>query len=139
MTCVYQKHKNITDTQHNKIADLLIKAGKKAYENKRMTVKIEDLKPTKTKSLKKTKSTSKRTKKASPKKIKKSSNKKSQKKPRSNKNEIKDKEKECRKNKISTVMKEFKDQKLKTRAGYIVTNPKQAIAIALSEAGRFCQ
>lgn len=37
--------------------------------------------------------------------------------------------------KISKVMREFKGKKLKSSSGQKVTNPKQAIAIALSEAG----
>lgn len=39
------------------------------------------------------------------------------------------------KKKVSKVMKEFKKGKLKSGSGGKVTNPKQAIAIALSEAG----
>ena len=38
--------------------------------------------------------------------------------------------------KISKVMREFKANKLKSSSGQKVTNPKQAIAIALSEAGQ---
>lgn len=38
--------------------------------------------------------------------------------------------------KIVKVMREFKKRKLKSSAGQKVTNPKQAIAIALSEAER---
>ena len=38
-------------------------------------------------------------------------------------------------NKVSTVMREFKAGKLKSSSGQKVTNPKQAIAIGLSEAG----
>jgi len=37
--------------------------------------------------------------------------------------------------KVKTVMKEFKAGKLKSSSGQKVTNPKQAIAIGLSEAG----
>jgi len=37
--------------------------------------------------------------------------------------------------KIATVMREFKKGKLKSSSGQRVTNPKQAIAISLSEAG----
>ena len=37
--------------------------------------------------------------------------------------------------KVETVMKEFKQGKLKSSSGQKVTNPKQAIAIGLSEAG----
>jgi hypothetical protein len=40
------------------------------------------------------------------------------------------------KNKVRTVMKEFKSGDLKSSSGKKVTNPKQAIAIALSEAGK---
>ena len=38
--------------------------------------------------------------------------------------------------KIKKVMKEFKDKKLKTSHGKKVTDRKQAVAIALSEASR---
>jgi hypothetical protein len=38
-------------------------------------------------------------------------------------------------NKVATVMREFKSGKLKSSSGQKVTNPKQAIAIGLSEAG----
>ena len=38
------------------------------------------------------------------------------------------------KNKVRTVMREFKSGELKSSSGSKVTNPKQAIAIALSEA-----
>lgn len=37
--------------------------------------------------------------------------------------------------KVSTVMKEFKTGKLKSSSGAKVVKPKQAVAIALSEAG----
>ena len=37
--------------------------------------------------------------------------------------------------KVGTVMREFKEGKLKSSSGQKVTNPKQAIAIGLSEAG----
>ena len=37
--------------------------------------------------------------------------------------------------KVGTVMHEFKEGKLKSSSGQKVTNPKQAIAIGLSEAG----
>jgi len=37
--------------------------------------------------------------------------------------------------KVKTVMHEFKSGKLKSSSGDKVTNPKQAVAIALSEAG----
>ena len=37
--------------------------------------------------------------------------------------------------KVGTVMREFKEGKLKSSSGKKVTNPKQAIAIGLSEAG----
>lgn len=37
--------------------------------------------------------------------------------------------------KVKKVMEEFKDGDLKSSSGQAVTNPKQAIAIALSEAG----
>jgi len=36
---------------------------------------------------------------------------------------------------VSDVMREFKSGKLKSSSGQKVTNPKQGIAIALSEAG----
>lgn len=38
-------------------------------------------------------------------------------------------------NKVKTVMREFKKGELKSSSGQKVTNPKQAIAIGLSEAG----
>jgi hypothetical protein len=38
-------------------------------------------------------------------------------------------------NKVGTVMREFKSGDLKSSSGTKVTNPKQAMAIALSEAG----
>ena len=38
--------------------------------------------------------------------------------------------------KISSVMRRFKKEDLKSSSGQKVTNPKQAIAIALSEAGK---
>ena len=37
--------------------------------------------------------------------------------------------------KVSKVMREFKKKKLKSSSGQKVTNRKQAVAIALSEAG----
>ena len=37
--------------------------------------------------------------------------------------------------KVQKVMREFKSGKLKSSSGQKVTNPKQAIAIGLSEAG----
>jgi hypothetical protein len=40
-----------------------------------------------------------------------------------------------KKNKVGKVMKEFASGKLKSSSGKKVTNPKQAKAIALSEAG----
>ena len=40
-----------------------------------------------------------------------------------------------KKNKVATVMREFRSGKLKSSSGQKVTNPKQAIAIGLSEAG----
>jgi len=40
-------------------------------------------------------------------------------------------------NKIPIVMREYREGKLKTSSGEKVTNPKQAIAIALSEQRRF--
>jgi DNA topoisomerase IB len=43
---------------------------------------------------------------------------------------------EAQKAKVKTVMKEFKDKKLKTSHGKKVTDRKQAVAIALSEARR---
>ena len=37
--------------------------------------------------------------------------------------------------KIGTVLREFKERKLKSSSGQRVQNPKQALAVALSEAG----
>lgn len=51
-----------------------------------------------------------------------------------NKSEIKAKSKGQMK--VAIVMEEFKDKKLKSSSGRKVTNPKQAIAIALSEGRR---
>jgi hypothetical protein len=39
------------------------------------------------------------------------------------------------KEKVGKVMKEFQSGKLKSSSGNKVTNPKQAVAIAMSEAG----
>jgi hypothetical protein len=39
------------------------------------------------------------------------------------------------KEKVGKVMKEFQSGKLKSSSGKKVTNPKQAVAIAMSEAG----
>lgn len=46
--------------------------------------------------------------------------------------------KECMKEKVSLIMREFKNKTLKTKYGTIVTNPKQAIAIALYSARKIC-
>lgn len=54
------------------------------------------------------------------------------------KKRISPKKKICRENKIGRVMKEFKSGKLKMKSGKIVTNRKQAIAIALSESDKYC-
>lgn len=40
-----------------------------------------------------------------------------------------------RRSKVGVVMEEFKKKKLRSGSGQRVTNPKQALAIALSEAG----
>ena len=45
---------------------------------------------------------------------------------------------ECRRKKISRTMGEFKRRSLKLRNGKPVTNRRQAIAIALSQADRYC-
>jgi hypothetical protein len=45
----------------------------------------------------------------------------------------------CSSNKIRKTMDEFADKKLKDRGGRVVTNKKQAIAIALSQADAKCQ
>jgi hypothetical protein len=44
----------------------------------------------------------------------------------------------CRQAKIGITMREFNDKTLRLRNGQVVTNPKQAIAIALSQADRKC-
>lgn len=41
------------------------------------------------------------------------------------------------KDKISKVMREYKRKKLKSSSGKKVSNPKQALAIALSEARKY--
>ena len=51
---------------------------------------------------------------------------------------VSNKQKLCKRKKISIVMGEFKRGNLKMRNKQVVTNPKQAIAIALSEANRYC-
>jgi hypothetical protein len=66
----------------------------------------------------KRKSTSKTTKRASPK--------------------FTDKQKKCRAQKIGITMYEFKKHILRSRDNKVVKNPKQAIAIALSQANRLC-
>jgi len=45
----------------------------------------------------------------------------------------------CKSNKVRNVMEEFKEGKLKGRNNKPITNQKQAIAIALSEASNKCQ
>jgi hypothetical protein len=81
-----------------------------------------------------------------PSKTKKQSKTKKSKKPSSkikNKNNINykvlsNKKKSCIKNKVGIVMSEFKKKTLHSSSGYLVTNPKQGIAIALSIAKRNC-
>lgn len=51
---------------------------------------------------------------------------------------MKPKKKTCSQKKVSKVMHEWKTKKLKLRNGKVVKNHKQAIAIALSEARRYC-
>ena len=50
----------------------------------------------------------------------------------------KNKSDDCRQKKIAYVMSEFKNKSLKLRNGKKVVNPRQAIAIALSEASKKC-
>ena len=47
-------------------------------------------------------------------------------------------QKSCYKAKVGYVMGEFKARRLRSSSGQMVTNPKQGIAIALSEARRSC-
>lgn len=47
-------------------------------------------------------------------------------------------QKDCKRKKISRTMGEFKRKSLKLRNGKPVTNRRQAIAIALSQADRYC-
>lgn len=49
-----------------------------------------------------------------------------------------DKQKKCRGQKIGITMYEFKKHMLRSRDNKVVRNPKQAIAIALSQANRLC-
>jgi hypothetical protein len=49
-----------------------------------------------------------------------------------------DKKKSCVRSKVAVVMREFKNKRLKSSAGYKVTNPKQGIAIALAVARKAC-
>jgi ankyrin repeat protein len=51
---------------------------------------------------------------------------------------LSDKKKSCIKKKVGIVMNEFKTKKLHSSSGNLITNPKQAIAIALSIAKRNC-
>jgi len=51
---------------------------------------------------------------------------------------LSNKKKSCIKKKVGIVMNEFKTKKLHSSSGYLVTNPKQGIAIALSIAKRNC-
>jgi hypothetical protein len=69
---------------------------------------------------------------------KRTSKKRTSKKRTSQIKKLSDKEKLCRSKKIKSVMGEFKEKKLKLRNGSVVKNPRQAIAIALSQAGRYC-
>lgn len=46
------------------------------------------------------------------------------------------KTKEAKKAKVGIVMAEFKRGNLKSSSGSTVTNPKQAVAIAMSESGQ---
>jgi hypothetical protein len=48
------------------------------------------------------------------------------------------KEKTCFNKKMSIVMNEFKNKTLRSSSGQRVTNPKQALAIALSVSKRQC-
>ncbi len=45
----------------------------------------------------------------------------------------------CKSDKVRQVIDEFKDKKLKNRNGEIISNKKQAIAIALSQAQSVCK
>lgn len=45
---------------------------------------------------------------------------------------------ECMKRKVETVMGEYKEGKLKGPDGKVIKKRKQAVAIALSEARRYC-
>ena len=51
---------------------------------------------------------------------------------------LSNKKKSCIKKKVGIVMNEFKTKRLHSSSGYLVTNPKQGIAIALSIAKRNC-
>ena len=67
------------------------------------------------------------------------SKKKMSKKKMSKKNvKRKSKKSTCKKKKIKTVMHEFKYKKLRSSSGKKVINRKQAIAIALSMANKYC-
>ncbi len=48
------------------------------------------------------------------------------------------KKESCKQKKVKVVMREFGRGKLKTRAGKVVKNQRQAVAIALSEAREKC-
>jgi hypothetical protein len=59
-------------------------------------------------------------------------------KTRINYKRLSNKKRSCVKNKVAFVMKEFKNKSLKSSTGYIIKNPKQGIAIALSIAKKEC-
>jgi hypothetical protein len=60
-------------------------------------------------------------------------------KPKKRTSKLKKRVSKCRQSKIGRTMGEFKRSKLKLRNGRIVTNRRQAIAIALSQADRKCK
>ena len=55
------------------------------------------------------------------------------------KKEVEDSKEEAKQEKVGVVMKEFKEGELKSGSGKKVTDPKQAIAIALSEADKVAE
>jgi len=122
----------------------VVKSGTKKRSKKstkKQSKKRSSKKPTKKQSKKRSskKSTKKSSKKQSKKQSKKRSSKKSYKKStKKQSKKLSKKQKECQRKKIGTVMGEFKQKKLKSSSGKKVTNPKQAIAIALSVARKYC-
>jgi hypothetical protein len=119
---LHKKNKRLLDYLGGKPRTLKKRTSKKRTSKKRTSKKRTSKKRTSKKRTSKKRTSKKRTSKKRTSQIKK----------------LSDKEKLCRSKKIKSVMGEFKEKKLKLRNGSVVKNPRQAIAIALSQAGRYC-